>query len=58
VDTFAWGHYKDSARQASFAATKAEAAKCQKYHEPQSNYHFQPVAVETTCVYGKSTTLF
>jgi len=26
VDTFAWGHYKDSARQAGFAATKAEAA--------------------------------
>jgi len=25
VDTFAQGHYKDSARQAGFAATKAEA---------------------------------
>jgi len=32
VDTFAQGHYKDSARQAGFAATKAEAAKCKKYH--------------------------
>jgi len=30
VDTFAQGHYKDSARQAGFAATKAEGAKCQK----------------------------
>ena len=28
VDTFAWGYYKDSARQASFVATKPEAAKC------------------------------
>jgi len=24
VDTFAWGHYKDAARQAGSAATKAE----------------------------------
>jgi len=48
VDIFSQGHYKDSARQAGFAATKAEAAKCQKYHDLQSNYHFQPVAIETT----------
>jgi len=58
VDTFAQGHYKDSARQAGFAATKAEVAKCQKYHDLQSNYHFQPVAIETTGVYGKSTAPF
>jgi len=58
VDTFAQGHYKDSARQAGFAATKAEAAKCQKYHDLQSNYRFQPVAIETTGVYGKSTAPF
>jgi len=48
------GPNKDSARQAGFAATKAEAAKCQKC-DLQSNYHFQPVAIETTGVYGKST---
>ena len=53
VDTFAQGHYKDSARQAGFAATK-----CQKYHDLQSNNHLQPVAIETTSVYGKSTTPF
>ena len=58
VDTFAQGHYKDSARQAGFAATKAEAAKCQKYHDLQSNYHLQPVAIETTGLYGKSTAPF
>jgi len=58
VDTFAQGHYKDSARQAGFAAKKAEAAKCQKYHDLQSNYRFQPVAIETTGVYGKSTAPF
>jgi len=58
IGTFAQGHYKDSARQAGFAATKAEATKCQKYHDLQSNYHLQPVAVETTGVYGKSTAPF
>jgi len=58
VDTFAQGHYKDSARQVGFAATKVEAAKCQKYHDLQSNYHLQPVAIETTGVYGKSTAPF
>jgi len=58
VDTFAQDHYKDSARQASFAATKAETAKRQKYHDLQSNYNFQPVAIETTSVYGKSTAIF
>ena len=51
-------HYKDSARLAGFAATKAETLKCQKYHDLQSNYHLQPVAIETTCVYGKSTAPF
>jgi len=51
-DIFAQGHYKDSARQAGFAATK-----CQKYHDIQNNYHLQPVAIETL-VYGKSTALF
>ena len=50
--------YKDSARQAGFAATKAEVAKCQKYHDLQSNYHFQPVAIETTGVYGKTTGVY
>jgi len=58
VDTFAQGHYKGSARQAGLAATKAEVAKCQKYNDLQSNYHFQPVAIETTGVYGKSTAPF
>jgi len=58
VDTFAQGHYEDSARQAGLAATEAEAAKCQKYHDLQSNYHFQPVAIETTGEYGKSAAPF
>ena len=54
-DTLARDHYKDTARQAGFMATKAEDAKCQKYHDIQSNYHFQPLAIEITGVYSKST---
>jgi len=55
VDTFAYphGHYKDTARLAGFAATKADDANCQK-----SNYNFQPVAIDTTGVYGKFTAPF
>jgi len=37
MDNFAWGHYKDSARQEGFGATRAEAEKCRKYHDLQSN---------------------
>ena len=51
-------HDKESARQAGFAATKPEVAKCQKYHDLQSNFHLQPVAIETTGVYVKSTAPF
>ena len=58
VGTFAQGHYKNSAKQAGFVAIKAEDTICQKYHDLQSNYHFQPLAIETTSVYGKSTILF
>jgi len=58
TDTFAWGHCKDTTRQTGFVATKAETAKCQKYHDLQSNYHFQPAAIETTGVYGKTNQPF
>jgi len=47
VNTSARDHCKDSARQTG-----------EKYHDCQSNYHFQLVAIETTHVYGKSTTTF
>jgi len=50
---FCLGPLQDTAKQAGCATTKAEAAKWQKYHDLQSNYYFQPVAVETTGVYGK-----
>jgi len=34
MDTFAWGHYKDSARQASFTATKGRGCKMPKIPWP------------------------
>jgi len=37
VDTFAQGHYKDSARQAGLLP---QNDKSKKYHDFQSNYHF------------------
>ena len=58
VDPFIWGHYKHSAKQVGFAATKAEAAKFSKYHDLQSNCHFQPVTIEITGVYRDSTACF
>jgi len=39
-------------------ATDAETDKCRKYNDLLDNYYFQPVAIETTGVYGKSTAPF
>jgi len=58
MNAFPRGHYKDTARQTGFMNTKAEDAKCQKNHDLQSNYHFPPVVIETTGMYGKSTAPF
>jgi len=55
---FSLGHYKDTARQAGIAAARSEAEKCQNCHHLKSNYNIQPVAVETTDVYGQSTAPF
>jgi len=45
VDTVAWCHYKDSAKQAGFTATEAEPAKHWKYKDLLSNHHFQTVTI-------------
>jgi len=44
--------------QAVCVATDAETDKCRKYNDLLDNYYFQPVAIETTGVYGKSTAPF
>ena len=56
-DIWQQGNYKDTTRQAGFAAAKAEDAKCQKNMAFKAINHFQPVAIETTGVYAKSTAL-
>ena len=57
VDTFAESHYIVSAAIPGSVATDAETDKGWKYNE-LDNYYFQPVAIETTGVYGKSTAPF
>jgi len=39
-------------------ATDTETDQCQKHNDILDNYYFQPVAIKTTGVYGKSTALF
>jgi len=57
VDNFAESHYIVSAAISGSVATDAETDKCRKYNL-LDNYYFQPVAIETTGVYGKSTAPF
>jgi len=58
VDTFAESHYILNAAIPGSVATDAETNKCQKYNDILNNYYFQPVAIKTTCVYGKATAQF
>jgi len=58
VDTFAESHYVVSAAIPGSVATDAETDKCRKSNDLLDNYYFQPVAIETTGVYGKSTAPF
>ena len=58
VDTFAESHYIVSAATPGSVATDAETDKCRKYNDLLDNYYFQPVAIETTGVHGKSTAPF
>ena len=61
VDTFALAgsHYiVISAAIPGSVASDAETDKCQKYNDLLDTYYFQPVAIETTGVYGKSTAPF
>ena len=58
VDTFAESHYIVSAAIPGSVATDPETDKCRKYNDLLDYYYFQPVAIETTGVYGKSTALF
>jgi len=58
VDTFAESHYLVSATIPGSVATNAETDKCRKYNDLLDKYYFQPITIETTGVYGKSTAPF
>ena len=55
VDSFAPSNVIRSAIEPSSAAAAAERAKRVKYSARDERYLFEPVALETTCVFGPST---
>ena len=55
VDTFAESHLNSSAVEAGFAAGEAETRKRRKYAGLGAAYIFEPIAIETTGVYGNTT---
>ena len=55
VDTFARVHLNRSAMEAGTAANSAEESKRRKYAALAEAHQFEPIAVETMEVYGKST---
>ena len=55
VDTFASTNIINSAVNPSSAAETAEEAKRLKYRVLGDRYQFEPLAFETTCVFGPST---
>ena len=55
IDTFAASHIYGSAVSAGSAAREAEVKKCQKYEALGRRYLFEPIAVETTGVFGTTT---
>jgi len=57
VDTFAETHLNDSAVEAGSAAGAAEIRKRQKYSALGDSYIFEPIAIETSGAYGRSTSL-
>ena len=55
VDTFAGAHLNRSAMEAGTAANSAEERKRRKYATLAEAHQFEPIAVESMGVYGKST---
>ena len=55
VDTFAGVHLNRSAMEAGIAANIAKERKRCKYAALAEAHQFEPIAVETTTVYGEST---
>ena len=55
VNTFAESSINGAAMNVGSAAAKAENAKRSKYPELVSRFRFEPIAIETTGVFGHST---
>src|SRR6185369_11019075 len=53
ADTFAPSHLPSTSTTAGAAASTAEVAKRRKYAHLEDRFHFVPVAVETTGVFGE-----
>ena len=58
VDAFSKCHIIASSIESGFSAKSAEILKSRKYHGLVGNFHFQPVAFETTGCCGPSTSSF
>ena len=58
VDTYARSHLMNSALTPGSAATAAEKAKRSKYVDIATRHIFEPIAVETTGIYGQTTRSF
>ena len=57
MDTYAASHLMGAAFEPGWVAGEAEMRKRLKYERLGDAYIFEPVAIETTCVYGPSTTV-
>ena len=57
-DTFAPSHVSHATREAGAVAERAEILKISKYTHLDSSYHFVPVAVETSGVFGPKALSF
>ena len=55
MNTFADSSINDSAIEAGRAATKAESTKRAKYPDLVRRFRFEPIAIETSGVYGPTT---
>ena len=55
MNTFCESYVNGSAVDAGLAATKAENTKRNKYSDIGNRYRFEPVAIETSGVFGSST---
>ena len=57
-DTFAASHVRSASKTSGTVAEQAEEGKCSKYSRLRSSYHFVPVGIETSGVFGPQAAAF